>query len=132
VPGDGRALYRPVHIADVSLCFVRALSAPAARNQTIMLGGAEELSLNQILDEIARCAGIRKSAVHVPLPLMFIAAALAQTVLSSPPVTIDQLRMLREGSTCDISRMKQIFQIEPRGFKGCGRPYVSKVPSGTN
>ncbi len=121
VPGDGTPTYRPIFIDDVTACFARALTAEAATNQTIELGGADELSLNQMLAEIARCAGVRKPAVHVPLPLMFAAAALAQTLLPSPPVTVDQLRMLREGSTCDIAPMKRIFGIEPRGFRGCGR-----------
>jgi hypothetical protein len=31
------------------------------------------------------------------------------------------LRMLREGSTCDIEPMKRIFGLSPMGFKGCGR-----------
>jgi hypothetical protein len=34
---------------------------------------------------------------------------------------VGQLRMLREGSTCDIEPMKRIFAIQPRGFPGCGR-----------
>ena len=121
VPGNGKAKYRPVFIDDVTACFARALSTEAATHQTIALGGADELSLNEILTEIARCAGVRKPAVHMPLPLMFAAAGLAQTLLPNPPVTVDQLRMLREGSTCDIGPMKRIFGIEPKGFRGCGR-----------
>lgn len=121
VPGDGRAKYRPIFIGDVTACFTRALTSDEASNQTVELGGADELSLNQVLDEIARCAGVRKPAVHVPMSLMFLGAALAQTVLPNPPVTVDQLRMLREGSTCDIGPMKRIFDVEPRGFTGCGR-----------
>jgi uncharacterized protein YbjT (DUF2867 family) len=121
VPGDGTPKYRPIFIDDVTACFARALITEAATNQTIELGGADELSLNQILAEIARCAGVRKPAVHIPLPLMLAAAAVAQTLLPNPPVTVDQLRMLREGSTCDIAPMKRIFGIEPRGFRGCGR-----------
>src|SRR5260370_9587363 len=89
VPGDGTPKYRPIFIDDVTCCFARPLTAEAATNQTIEMGGADELSLNQMLDEIARCAGVRKPAVHIPLPLMFPAAALAQTLLPSPPVTVD-------------------------------------------
>jgi uncharacterized protein YbjT (DUF2867 family) len=121
VPGDGQAKYRPIFVGDVANCFARALTAGEATNQTIALGGADELSLDQILQEIAQCAGVRKPALHIPMPLMFLGAALAQTVLPNPPVTVDQLRMLREGSTCDIEPMKRIFGIEPRGFAGCGR-----------
>lgn len=125
VPGDGKPKFRPIFIDDVTFCFVRALTEEAATNQTIELGGADELSLNEVLAEIARCAGVRKPAIHIPLPLMFAAAALAG-LLPHPPVTPDQLRMLRGGSTCDIGPMMRVFAakpggLKPRGFQGCGR-----------
>lgn len=121
VPGDGRALYRPIFIADVASCFVRALSLETAVKRTIELGGADEMSLNQMLAEIAHCARVRKPAIHIPLRLMFAVAAVAERLSPQPPVTIDQLRMLREGSTCDTAEMKRIFGLEPRNFQGCGR-----------
>ena len=120
VPGDGSPKFRPIFVDDVTFCFARALTEEAATNQTIDLGGADELTLNDVLKEIARCAGIKKKAVHIPMPLMFAGAALAR-LLPNAPVTPDQLRMLQEGSTCDIGPMKQIFNFEPRGFQGCGR-----------
>jgi NADH dehydrogenase len=121
VPGDGTPKFRPIAVEDVTTCFARALTHEAATNQTIDLGGADELTLNEVLAEIARCAGVRKPAVHIPMPLMFAGAAVAQRILKNPPVTVDQLRMLKEGSTCDIEPMKRIFGLNPRGFAGCGR-----------
>lgn len=121
VPGDGTPKFRPIAVEDVTTCFVRALTYEAATNQTIDLGGADELMLNEVLAEIARCAGVRKPAVHIPMPLMFAGASVAQRILKNPPVTVDQLRMLKEGSTCNIEPMKRIFGINPGGFSGCGR-----------
>jgi uncharacterized protein YbjT (DUF2867 family) len=121
VPGSGTPKFRPVFIGDVVTCFARALTSDAATNQTVELGGADELALNDVLAEIARCAGVRKPAVHIPMPLMLMGATLAQAFLPNPPVTVAQLRMLCEGSTCDIEPMRRIFAIEPRGFRGCGR-----------
>jgi uncharacterized protein YbjT (DUF2867 family) len=121
VPGNGKPKFRPIFVGDVTACFVRALTAEAATNQTVDLGGADELTLNEVLAEIARCASVRKPAIHIPLPFMFAGTAVMQKVLKNPPVTVDQLRMLREGSTCDIGPMKRIFGVDPRGFKGCGR-----------
>jgi NADH dehydrogenase len=117
VPGDGKPRFRPVFVRDVAACFVQALVNPAATNKTIEIGGGEELSLNQILAEIARCSGVRKPPIHIPLPLMFVGAAMAQALLPRPPVTVGQLRMLNEGATCDISLMTQIFGIQPVGFR---------------
>jgi uncharacterized protein YbjT (DUF2867 family) len=127
VPGDGTPKFRPIAVEDVTTCFLRALTYEAATNQTVDLGGADELTLNEVLEEIARCAGVRKPAVHIPMPLMMAGATVAQKLLKNPPVTVDQLRMLREGSTCDIGPMKRIFGVNPRGFAGCGRsPDVTK------
>ena len=125
VPGDGRPKFRPIAVEDVTTCFARALTYEAATNQTVDLGGADELTLNEVLAEIARCAGVHKPAVHIPMPLMFAGATVVQKLLKNPPVTVDQLRMLKEGSTCDIGPMKRIFGINPRGFRGCGRGNVS-------
>lgn len=121
VPGDGMPKFRPIAVEDVTTCFLRALTYEAATNQTVDLGGVDELTLNEVLAEIARCAGVRKPAVHIPMPLMVAAATVAQKLLKNPPVTLDQLRMLKDGSTCDIEPMKRIFGVNPRGFKGCGR-----------
>jgi NADH dehydrogenase len=121
VPGDGKPKFRPVFIDDVTACFVQALGNESATNQTVELGGADELTLNEVLAEIARCAKVRKPACHIPMPLMLAGASMAESILKNPPVTVDQLRMLREGSTCDLGPMQQIFGIRPRGFQGCGR-----------
>jgi uncharacterized protein YbjT (DUF2867 family) len=121
VPGDGTPKFRPISIEDVTTCFLRALTTEAATDQTIDLGGADELTLNDVLAEIARCANVRKPAVHIPMPLMAAGATVMQKLLKNPPVTVDQLRMLREGSTCDIGPMRRIFGLNPKGFKGCGR-----------
>jgi NADH dehydrogenase len=116
VVGTGQYRFRPVYIDDVVSCFVSSLINERATNQSIDIGGGEELTLEQMLRQIADCVGVSKAAVHMPWPLMYAGAVLMQAVLKKPPVTTDQLRMLREGSTCDITRMREIFGIEPIGF----------------
>lgn len=126
VPGSGRPKFRPIFIDDVTACFAQALTNPAATNKSIDLGGGEELTLNQVLAEIAECAGIGKPAVHIPMPLMFAVAGVAQTLLPRPPVTLGQLRMLQEGSTCDVLPMMEVFNIQPLGFRAGLRTYLCR------
>ena len=84
VPGDGTPKFRPIAVEDVTTCFVRALTYEAATNQTVDLGGADELTLNEVMAEIARCARVRKPAVHIPMPLMFAgASSRAETIEKS-------------------------------------------------
>jgi uncharacterized protein YbjT (DUF2867 family) len=119
VPGDGLAKFRPISNDDVALCCARALTTEAASGQTIDLGGADELTLNQVLSEIAMSAGIRKPAVNIPMPLMKLAARFAE-FLPTPPITVGQLRMLEEGSSCDTESMERVFNFKPEGFSGWG------------
>lgn len=126
VPGNGQPKFRPIFIDDVTACFAQALTNPAATNRSIDLGGGEELTLDQVLAEIAECASVRKPAVHIPIPLMFAVAAVAQKLLPRPPVTMGQLRMLQEGSTCDVLPMMEVFGIQPLGFRVGLRTYLCK------
>jgi uncharacterized protein YbjT (DUF2867 family) len=57
VPGDGSPKFRPIFVDDVTFCFARALTEEAARNQTIDLGGADELTLNEVLKESPSAPG---------------------------------------------------------------------------
>jgi len=124
VPGTGEYRFRPVHVDDVAECFCQSLTNPLASSQTVDLVGGEELSLNEIAGEIADCLGIRKTALHVPIPLMKMGAAFFSMLPITPPVTAVQIRMLEEGSTADPEKMKRIFHIEPMGFRDGLRKYL--------
>ena len=117
VPGTGEYRFRPISVEHVATCFVQALSNPTATGQTINLVGGEELTLNEIAAEIADCLDIRKTVVHVPIPLMKVAAACFALLPVTPPVTAVQIRMLEEGSTADPEPMRRIFRIDPIGFR---------------
>jgi len=124
IPGTGKYRFRPVHVDDVVECFVQSLTNEAATGQTVNLVGAEELTLDEIGDEIASCLGVRKSVFHLPMPVMQAAATLFSVLPIKAPVTHAQLRMLVEGSTAAAEPMKRIFGIEPIGFRAGLRRYL--------
>ncbi len=117
VPGTGEYRFRPIHITDVVECFAQALTNVKADRKTIDLVGGEELTLNEIGETIAHCLNVRKTAVHIPMPLMKLVAAMFAALPVKPPVTSVQLRMLEEGSTADPAMMQQVFGITPLGFR---------------
>src|SRR5579884_3340704 len=117
VVGTGKYPFRPVYIADVVECFVQSLTNNEAVGQTIALVGRDELTLDELLANLAQEAGIHKPALHIPFPVMYMNARILGKLLKRPPVTTDQLRMLQEGSTADPGPMKRIFHIEPLGFR---------------
>lgn len=117
VVGHGRYRFRPIYIDDVVQCFIQSLTSAKAVNRSIELVGPDELTLDQVLAAIAQCIGVRKPAIHVPFWVMYANAVLLRTVLPRPPVTTDQLRMMREGSTADPRPMLEVFQLNPIGFR---------------
>ncbi len=116
VPGTGRYRFRPIYIDDLVECFTQSLASPAALNRTIDLVGGEELPLEELLQRIAECIGVRKPAIKIPMPLMRMAAAVMGLLPGRPPVTQEQLKMLAEGSTADPGEMLRVFNIEPATF----------------
>ncbi len=127
VVGHGRYRFRPIYVENVAECFVQALTSTKAANRTIELVGPEELTLDQILAEVAQCIGVRKTPVHVPFWIMYVNAMMLGTVMPRPPVTTDQLRMLQEGSTGDPSPMLDTFQVNPIHFREGLNKYLCKA-----
>jgi len=126
VPGTGKYRFRPVHVDDVVECFAQSLTNPGATGQTIDLVGGEELTLDEIGNAIADQLGVRKAALHIPMPVMKASAAIFSILPVAPPVTSVQLRMMEEGSTADPDPMMRIFHTQPEGFRAGLRRYLTR------
>lgn len=117
VAGTGQYRFRPIHVNDVVECFAQSLTNADAKGKTIELVGAEEVTLDEITDQIANALNVGKHPVHIPMPLMKAAAAVWGLLPARPPVTLVQLRMLEEGSTADPAAIEEIFRIKPAAFR---------------
>ena len=98
--GAGATRLQPVHVDDVAGAVVRSLEHPGAPGRTFELGGATAHSYRDVLERIL--AHRRRRRLLVPLPFAaweLLAAALAP--LPSPPVTRDQIALMREDNVVD-------------------------------
>lgn len=124
VAGTGKTPLQPIWVKDLARCFVAALSKEGAVGKIYEAGGPEKLMLEAILDAVARVLGKkRRIKVHIPMALMEVNAALLKW-LPNPPVTQDQLIMLREDNTCDITPLVQDFGITLSPFEATLRTYL--------
>ena len=112
IVGSGRYPVQPVYIGDVVDCFVQSLSSDAALGREVALGGPRAMPIEEMLDALAAAAGIRKRKIHLPYWLMYANATLLEIFLPRPPVTCDQLTMMREGSTCATAPMLATFRLK--------------------
>jgi uncharacterized protein YbjT (DUF2867 family) len=113
----------PVHVEDVAVVFVNALTMPGTVGRVFTLGGPEAMTWKDMVQIIARAAGTSKRAIPAPVVLVkALAAALDQYAFF--PVTRDQLTMLMEGNTCDGRETFEVFGLTPRPFDEANLSYL--------
>lgn len=122
--GSGEYKFQPLYVKDLARCIVKSIAEPKARNQTIEVGGPAPLSFNDIADAVAEALGKKIYKIHIPLSVIKPVARLMGAVLTKPPVSTDQLAMMEQGNVCDITKMKEIFGIEPVPFRDGIRTYL--------
>ncbi len=64
--GSGKTRFQPISVHDVVRCIRVAISDPKYDNRTLVLGGPEILSYEEIVDAVLEALGISKRKVHVP------------------------------------------------------------------
>lgn len=117
VPGTGFNLFQPIWIEDLVTCVVKSLSTGETINQVYEVGGATQLSFNEILQGFAKALGKpKKPLVHAPIPLLSMAAAMMEKVLPKPPVTRDQLKNLERDNITTSKAVLETFGVEPLSF----------------
>ncbi|HUT55346.1 MAG TPA: complex I NDUFA9 subunit family protein [bacterium] len=125
VIGDGNYRLQPIFIKDVAAGFVKALSLPDTIGRAFEAGGPEEMTYNELLDEIAKALGRDQARkIHFPLALMQPAIRMMQR-FQSFPITMGQLQMLLINNVCDPGPFFQAFDIEPVTFSRGIRHYIS-------
>jgi NADH dehydrogenase len=116
VPGNGQNRFQPIYVGDLTACLMQCLTGSTALNETVEVGGALPVTFDEIVRSFARRLGIKKPLLHTPLWLLNVMAPVVG-LLPNPPFTKDQLKNLSRDNTCDISKMKLIFGIEPKYFE---------------
>ena len=117
VPGSGFNLFQPVWVDDLVQCVVKSLVMGETINQIYEIGGATQLSFNELIRGIAKSLGKpKKPLLHAPIPLLYAAAAVMEKILPKPPVTRDQLKNLALDNITLSQDIKELFGVDPLGF----------------
>lgn len=107
--GSGKNLLQPIFVGDVVRCLEKAAADPAVRDETIDLGGPEQLSFEEMIDILMVRIGVKKKKVKIPFPIAFALAYVLERIKANPRITTDQVRMLREDVVCNLDRMNRLF-----------------------
>jgi NADH dehydrogenase len=112
VVGSGKTRLQPIWVEDVARAFAHAVDDPKTIGQSIDLGGPQRLSMLEILDVIMRAVGKRRPKLHIPMPLMALQAGILEKLLPNPPVTREQIKMLREDSVCSTDGLAESLGLQ--------------------
>jgi len=86
--------FQPVYVGDVAHAIVNALQLAGAQGATYELGGPRIYTFRALIDLMLRIIERRRCVIGLPFPLASLQASLMQ-ILPSPPLTLDQVRMLK-------------------------------------
>ncbi len=125
--GGGVNRLQPIWVEDVAECFARALDNPASDGKMYELGGPQDYSMRDLMEILMQVEGRKRRMLSIPMPLMQLQAAVLQ-LLPSPPITLDQLRMLKVNNTCDASPAIRDFEIRMAELEPTLRTYMGNCP----
>ena len=97
--GGGTSLMQPVYVGDVADAVLAALTTQKARGQIYQLGGPQTYNFAELMRFTLDCVGRRRLLLPVPFLLASLPAALAG-FLPNPPLTLDQLKLLKVDNVC--------------------------------
>ena len=115
--GSGRSKVQPIFIDDVTACIVKTVTGDCCLNEIYEIGGPDQLTYEEVTVAIADAMGVKRPTLHLPLFFMRSMAAVLKAALPKPPVTTDQLIMLQEDTVCTMRDIREVFDIEPVGFR---------------
>lgn len=107
VPGNGKYLFQPVAVQNVSEGFVKALENDSSVGKVYDVAGPDRYTYDGLLDMVSYVTGRNKLKIHQPMWLVKTLATLFGR-FAFFPVTRDQLRMLEEGNISD--RWTEFFE----------------------
>jgi NADH dehydrogenase len=114
--GGGRTRFQPVFAGDVAKAVIAAISGKAHAGAPYELGGPEVLTLKEVMQRVLAYTMRRRLLVPEPFWLAKLQAFFLQ-VLPTPPLTIDQVRLLQTDNVVSESAKQSGRTLEGLGIE---------------
>ncbi len=125
LPDGGVAKFQPVWLDDVADAFIAALDDPATIGKAYELGGPEIMSYKEMVGVLTDVTGTHRPLLPSPAALLKPAAFAFDKLLPKPPVTPEQLKMLRLNNSSDDSATATLIARPPKPLRD-GLDYLKK------
>jgi nucleoside-diphosphate-sugar epimerase len=117
VLGNGRIFYHLTYIDDLVEGFRLCGEVPAAAGRTYILAGGEVTTLNELVERIARAAGVAPRRLHLPVWPFWIAGAACEAICApfglEPPLYRRRVDFFTKSRAFDITRARRELGYAP-------------------
>jgi len=115
--GNGSTRLQPVYVKDVAMAIECGLGSNELSENIYELGGAQILTYKDLLSTIARHMNRKRLMLPIPFLVWELLATLA-SVLPNPPLTRDQIELMRHDNIVDPDAAGFAeLEIEPCGLE---------------
>ena len=127
VVGSGKTRFQPIWVDDIASCIVQSVESDKAIDGIWEIAGPEQFAFDELLDKMADAMDLApRIKVHIPAGLMKPVAGTLEALLSRPPLTTDQLRMLSIDNVTESNAITDVFGVEPHSFRETVAEYWKK------
>ncbi|MET0346907.1 MAG: complex I NDUFA9 subunit family protein [Methyloceanibacter sp.] len=114
--GGGKTRFQPVFVGDVVKAVLAGLTGKAHAGAPYELGGPEVLTLKQVMERVLAYSMRNRFLVPLPFWLAKFQAAFLQ-LLPTPPLTIDQVRLLENDNVVSEEAKRSGRDLEALGIE---------------
>jgi nucleoside-diphosphate-sugar epimerase len=116
VAGSGKRLQQPIYVDDVARAVVDALATTRTIGHAYNIAGAEPLTLNEVIDTIARILKRRVRKVHIPVGGLATTLRLFERARIRLPIKAEQVLRLGEDKAFSYDEARRDFGFATRSF----------------
>lgn len=118
VIGSGKIYYHMVYIDDLVQGFILASEREEAVGQVFIVGGDENMNLDDLLSTIARITGSPDTKVHIPALPFQLAGSLCEKICIplgiNPPIYRRRVDFFTKSRSFDIAKAKRLLGYAPK------------------
>lgn len=114
--GGGHTKFQPVFVGDVARTIVAAVEGGTKPDGPYELGGAEVLTMKQVMERVLAYTMRSRPLISLPFWLAKLQGAFLQW-LPNPPLTIDQVRLLQRDNVVSEEAVKDGRTLQGLGIE---------------